>query len=697
MALSSNVKVINKKDRTVEFEDGRVVPLPDDLALELLGSEAAQEKKKGFKEATLGVNQPLGATGAYLAGAADENALSSLASQFLDYPGESVSSFQKGKGQEEMSFLERLSENVAAKRSGRREALQQTEAEHPVAYKAGQATGFGLDLLFPWGRVAKGVLKAPSAVKEGALIGSVFGAGSSDKSVLNDPAGVAKDVAIGAGLGAAGGKIGEKLESVAKQRQAIRQRPAAVAANAEAQAKNAQEYLSKMDTKLQAIQPELKSGGIPKSVLSTEEFVNQNIGLSPMSGSTEGNRLSAFIRGLEAAAPENMNASEIRKLFGAVEGKLATASAEEATVLNNFRQHMVDYLPIGAAQAAVKQRYGQRVLQSFDQAVDKGLKDFLSDKKMVSELERWVGKGTTANLAQDIKRFAKSGIDKMSPKEFVDSLNNGQLENNLLWRMENSQKFKTLIERIEDVSGAAHPNAAYNVPQRMKADAISKAVSELQKMRQNVGEELAKKIQSNVYSSTIYNRDVASKVAEKLSDATGIPTSTAPGFAPSNQRAAPLPPVPEANAGRMASFFEKPNFYGSMFKKAATLKGTSGGAKLGYGLAAAATGLPVAKTAAVVGGTGLGLTAALRGVTSPGALASVARQGIQRGSLRGIVDSIAETYPSYYNGVLMDPQDRRMAAAQVEQDQDLGIEDKAVLQAKINRGISLETLIRDEE
>jgi hypothetical protein len=62
-----------------------------------------------------------------------------------------------------------------------------------------------------------------------------------------------------------------------------------------------------------------------------------------------------------------------------------------------------------------------------------------------------------------------------------------------------------------------------------------------------------------------------------------------------------------------------------------------------------------------------------------------------------IVQSIAGKYPSYSEGVLADPQERRSAVAEIEQAQHLDIESKAVLQAKINRGQNIEKLIQEQD
>lgn len=98
----------------------------------------------------------------------------------------------------------------------RQELEKEIEADklaHPVARLAGQAAGIAAPALLTGGSSApESLLEAGG---QGALIGAGFGAGNALDTLAagGDKAKAAGEVAMGAGLGAAGGAIGQKLAS----------------------------------------------------------------------------------------------------------------------------------------------------------------------------------------------------------------------------------------------------------------------------------------------------------------------------------------------------------------------------------------------------------------------------------------------------------------------------------------------------
>lgn len=686
----ASVKSINRASKTVELDDGRTLPLPDDLAFEFFGSKAAKQKKEHMAQSVQDLqsavsNVPGGqSAGAFASGFGESSIFPRLANNFLDYAGQSIASIRKGEGQENLGFFERLGENVGALRAGRREGHARIAAENPGASQAGALSGLAADILTP----IKGLPRGP--VAQGATLGALFSAGS-DKNVLQDPLGVAKEIGTGAGLGAGIGAIGSRLANVARQRGALRAHPGEVAQHTQRTAQAEKQFLDKMNRGLDTVQREIKGAGIPKEALAIDEFVNRNIGLSPMAATQEGKGISAFLKAVEDAAPNSLNAGELKSIFSAVEGRLAaSASPAEQGVLNAFRQHLVDRLPQGAANAAAKYKYGTRLLNAFEKEVDTGVNSFLSDKKMVQDLKKFVGNAPVDNLAGDIKRFVKTGYDKIAPSEFINDLNSGNFKDRLLWFFDNNQKVKELTQKVESTLSNLQNVAPIAQLRSPEIQNLVKARDALQAMRANIETNITRRIAQNVNPASAYTADVAKNVGTKISDAVGL---RARPTAATNLRPAATPPPPAPQVGRTAQFLETPNFYRTQVGNLFNVRGKTGLAKVA---ALAAGGAKLKIGAGVAAGAG-GLTAALRGATSPTALGAFARAGIQRGGIRMVVESIASTYPSYENGVLTDPEDRRMAAAQIEQDQDLSLEDKAILQTKINRGVNLETLIRDED
>lgn len=688
MAEQAGVKSIDRKTKTVEFDDGLVLPLPDDLAFDLLGSKAAHEKKQRMSEAVETVHRGVSkipggeSIGAFASSAGESSIFPKLATNFLDYVGEAIPSISQGEGQENMGFFERLGENVSALRAGRREAKEKISQQNPIASGIGTVAGIGADIAMPLKGLPKG------HVAQGATLGGLYSLGN-DKSILEDPMGVAKDVAIGSGLGAGIGAVGSRLEKVAQDRASLRKYPELLQKHQEATTKAEKQFLTEMARKLDTVQAELRGAGIAKEALDVENFINREIGTSALAGTPQGRGLTSFFESVEKSAPDHLNSAELKRIFGAIEQRLVGAAAEEVPVLNAFRQHLVDRLPIGAANTAVMHKYGTRLINGLEKEVDTAVNAFMADKKMIQDLKKFVGDAPVQNLAQDVKRFIKSGYDKIRPGEFVNDISSGNIENRLMWFFDNNQKIQELTNKIDSTLQNLQNIAPIAQLRSPEIQNLVKARDMLSKMRTNIQSSISKNVQKNALSASIYERDVADKVGRKISSAVGTsPRSTNPRPIPG---APPAPP----QVGKAAEFFETPNFYGTNLKRVAKA-GKSGVGALGLGALGYAVGLPKAAMGAGIAAGAGGLTAALRGITSPGALASFARSSIQRGGIKMVVESIADKYPSYQNGVLQDPQDRRAASAEIEQDQDLSLEDKAILQAKINRGINIETLISEE-
>ena len=691
--VPGQIKSIDRKTKMIELEDGRSIPLPDDLAFEILGSKAAHEKKGRMSQAVQDVQSLTekipggGAIGAAATGFGDTSIFPRLANNFLDYAGEAIPSISSGEGQEGLGFFERLGENVSAIRAGRNEGRQKIAQQHPTATTVGQVGGLAADLAAP---IPKGLPKNP--IGQGAALGALYSAGS-DKNILEDPLGVAQEVGTGAALGGAIGGIGSKLENVARDRAALRSHPELLKQHQQATTAAEKQFLTEMARKLDTVQTELRGAGIGKESLAVNEFINREIGSSAIAGSPQAKGLSSFFESLEKSAPAHLNSGELKNLFNAIEGKLATAASEEIPILNAFRQHLVDVLPQGAANSAVKYKYGDRIFNSFEKEVDKTVSSFLSDKKMIQDLKKFVGDKPIDNLSTDIKKFVKSGYDKISPAEFMNDISSGNLKDRLLWYFDNNQKLNELTTKLDETLTNLQNIAPIAQLRSPEIQNLVKARDKLNQMRSAVENKLATQIQSNSLSSSIYEKDVADKVRSKISNAVGASGTPRP---PTNARPIPGAPPPAPQVSGTAQFFETPDFYKTNLQRVANVGKSIPGA-VGVGALGYALGAPKAGVAAGVGATAAGLTALLRGATSPTALGAFAREGIQRGGIRMIVESIADKYPSYRNGVLTDPQDRRSAAAEIEQDQDLKLEDKAVLQARINRGLSIEKLIEDEE
>lgn len=75
----------------------------------------------------------------------------------------------------------------------------------------------------------------------------------------------------------------------------------------------------------------------------------------------------------------------------------------------------------------------------------------------------------------------------------------------------------------------------------------------------------------------------------------------------------------------------------------------------------------------------------MKGLTSPTAGGEMARMSFKQGGIQAVL-SWAEKYPSYQNGILQNPQERRSLTKEIEDDPEIPLEQKAMIQSKVNRG-----------
>ena len=81
-----------------------------------------------------------------------------------------------------------------------------------------------------------------------------------------------------------------------------------------------------------------------------------------------------------------------------------------------------------------------------------------------------------------------------------------------------------------------------------------------------------------------------------------------------------------------------------------------------------------------------------KGLTSPTAGGAMARLTFKQAGIQAI-ENWAQKYPSYTNGVLANPQDRRSLTKEIEDDEEIPLEQKAILQSKVNRGKSIHSTL----
>ena len=636
-------KQVDLKNDRVILEDGRVLPLDPELKQRLTNPESRKitsgvlaEERDWLKkqEDVPVVGGVLGSIYAMskAVGDSDFGIWKNLLSKYaLDPAAAATSKTDLG-----------TVDTIKAQKRGRSIAAKEAQEKYPLSYKVGQglaiASDFGTSL-------PKLLSRSPLAT------GAAYGF-SAAPPLYEDPEATAKGTLTGAALGYAGGRAMEGLGRVASQRGALRR----FAQESEAfpqQTREAREaFRQTQREKLNSASTDLRRG-VAKESLKNEEFLNRTLRVSDIAGSKEAGSVQKFINTIKSGLSGRLSANDVVRIFDAVEGRIIRATAEELPLLQAYKSHLVDVIPVGAAHQAVKESIGRQVIERVKIGGDK--------------------------LGKVVDKRISDVVEKMTPEEFYASLSNGNLAN--VVRTEIKEGYKDFYASRYSGKTKGKENYLRGVEERAEsfvnkqADWINKDINALRSE--------ANDLASYVYKIT----------SSRIRNATGSPNPIAPTIPPTNRLQLPQQPV-RPQTGGMAERFEQP--FRPFEQVTNALSGSANAGFLGKVL-----GIPGSLAKAGVGAvTGVGRTVvegAGRLLTSPHRLSEMTRDIIARGGIPVLIESIAATYPSYDKGILLDPLDRQDAVAELENNPYIPLEQKAILQAKINRGRSLEELQAQEE
>lgn len=677
MALvEPEIDYIDKATQTIHYKGGIQEPLSEEASFSLFASPKAREIKEGVRQTEREFGKSVGGEGHTFLKNLGDNFRSKFLTDYIADPAIAAVTAIDSSGREGMGYFDRLSENYLAHRMGRREATEEFNQENPKSAMAGMIGSLALDIGAP----------LPKAIQSRPILGgAAIGAAASPRSLLENPEDVAKGALIGGGIGAAV----SGAERVARQRGALRAYPEEVRMTHEANRQAQDAFRAELNRKLESISSDIPKAGLNKQALEVEDFINSNIKISPAATGTEARSTANFIQSIEGALPENLDSNTIRRVFDAIEGRIAQVSTEEAAILDKFKSHLVQKISFVAGQVRSADKYIPKVLRELQKSIQKSISTLVNDAKISNLLNRKFGTRTVHDFSAGIMQHVDAELSKMPAAEILRAAEDGSLPTIITEMIQTAPAMSVLEQKVDNTIRKME-GRLMAAPDSRKA-AIADEINQLKEAQLHIErinqDAMMSAVNSiNKYAGDIkfYARDVQEKLGSKISNAIGIPNPNASrNIAPTNPRPTPSPIPPAPNVGNMARKFENPNYYRDQVKNLGSLKSLGSLGALTYGL-----GVPKAVATGAVAGY-QGLQAALRGITRPDAIGNVARQSIQRGGIDLIVDQI-RSYPSYSNGILLDPQDRRDAVAEIEVDPDIPIEDKAVLQAKINRGISLE-------
>lgn len=477
----------------------------------------------------------------------------------------------------------------------------------------------------------------------------------------------------------------------------------------EIQRKAQEEYSSNVVENARKVEQAFpKNSKILSSQLGTNEFVDESIRKSGLAGTREGNQASKILKSIFPEG-EILTASDLSKRYRAIEDAISKASPEVQSILNEYKQHLGERLP----------------------AI---LTDNIAYSKVVPVLQRHVGKYVEGVLEQMapyipavgpgshkyLNSVAKSNINQifreLTPEQFLQKLNSGELKELLKQKILPREAFSNYLPSSRDISKSRRHGTninpsdleslglTINAPEERAYNVFSKVLDD--KLDKFIAQAQLKTVTSEI--------DAGTKLGRKLHQTLGVAPQVSPPQPPVAPGAVnypnPTPLPPQINPPPNLPIPPKPNLINAPQPPAPqtftpqalpTLPGAQGAADItGDFLEKNLMGgkgpinNPFTKLAGlkyVLGKGALPLEAGylgLKGLTSPTQAGEMARMTFKTGGIQ-FIDQMAQKYPSYHNGILESPQERRSLNKEIEDDQEIPMEQKAVLQSKVNRGKSI--------
>lgn len=443
-----------------------------------------------------------------------------------------------------------------------------------------------------------------------------------------------------------------------------------------------------------------KNSRIDTTSLDTSSFIDQGINKTGLAGTREAAQAS---RTLKALFPDGelLSAKELASRYKALEDAIQRSSPEVQKVLTEFKSHLGKRIPAIAGDTIAHAKVVPLLTKKIGDEV----------KAVVKELG--LDASETVRLSNYLSANAKAAIkNDLTPANFLEQLQSGDLTRNLATKIGTPEEFVIQLSAKEKAYMMKNLNYTEETlnnafisqgleKQRYFVDNLAKRLDKIvgktEAKALQAAQKASKQLKADIKGTYGMAEPVAPPNAPMAPEARAIPQppqaipevvppqmppTVAPPMeppipAPPAQAQLPQAPVPQpipqlppaqGMAEQAGDFFEK-NLLGGKglvnnpMTKLAGLKYLLGGAAM-------------PAEAAYLGGKLL---------TSPTAAGQVARMTFKQGGIQAI-ESWAQQLPSYNNGILESPQDRRMLTKQIEEAYDIPVEQKAILQSKVNRG-----------
>lgn len=699
---------INRENKTFVLDSGEEIPIPKDKVKQVLRSPAANKSKQ---EATEKWKQweeriPLGDVGHTYLNNTSESVLGNLGDTAANYVVSGIKGFSPGEGQEEMGYVDRVLDHFYAMQEGRKEHLAEQSERNPTAALSGQLTGMGLELGSLYGVPATAALP-------------IMGAGHSETSFL-EPGEKLPELAQEAALGYAFDKFFGAAGKVAGHRQTRRGIQNAIRDTEEAnlaeisratqateadaarfaqetaareaeigtiparqQAAN-QQFVESGAQRVERVAQTLGKTPIAVEAVGVEPFIEQFIEQSAYSGSKEGGKVANFLRNLFKGKNGKVAGEDIQRGMRAVDESLAKSAGGERDLLTQFKTFVTQELPAKLGNYFAVEKWLPKIQSRIMPVIENDLANvFKNNHESFQYARTHLGNG----FLRDFNKSLRADVDAIFAKHagnFEEGLRSGAINQEITAAIEANPIYQRLVDEVAMTN--QFMATMQGVPVKISApqgfehvkEAILNYPSKVSEKMTSVAERYLPDISLDVTrKSGITNNTLSKAPTGPQIVAEPPPVNPAQTIQPNLQQV-PTMPEPQGLLQRLA--------YGLESISEGGVKGAMQTAKesIPGGMLAKIAGVPVEKLAA--GGAALAVGAG--SLTSPSLAGQIGRGVLQQTAIAmDQAQQRAAKYPSHRGmGVLENPMERRSLVKELEDDYNMKLEDKAIIQSKVNRG-----------
>ena len=431
-----------------------------------------------------------------------------------------------------------------------------------------------------------------------------------------------------------------------------------------------------------------KISGIDIDVPGFFDQTLKNQGMLPTQAEAQSKKILSSL----FSPTENFTAKELSSKYRAIEEAIEKGSPEVQQILSEFKNHLGNKLPTILTDNISFSRVVPSLKKQIEREVESAMKKIPEMKNFAS----------SAQMTNKFKNNINNYFNELSPRNFLEKLRNGELREEILnkflspydvFTFENSfenlnklriknipEAYKARFEIVKDIVSGKIDNALANA----EIKAIASDIDAAKKLGTNVNKTFG--MAEPVPTPSTPNQPNFEGLSGELPPIQAPPFPQKPNLMP--EPTAPIPqtfsPQPEPMLSpasgmneKLADFLEKGISPGKSTLLNNPLTKLAG---LKYALGSAALPVEAAGAAGYL---------VMKGLTSPTTGGTIARETFKQSGIKAI-ESWAQRYPSYNNGILNNPQDRRSLSKEIEDDYEIPIEQKAITQSKINRGIPLQ-------